>query len=427
MSKRAKWVAGVVGAVTLAWAPSAALAVFPGENDKILFVSGTGDPANDDSDADLFINNLGDTTFTEAEAFADLLTGQRRHPAVSPDGNKIAFALKAGADGNIFIHDRAEGSTVQMWGSDNIDDDRPSWSPNNRFVAFESERSTAAMDQEYDIRIFDTAKPASVTNPINLTNSGDLHEGKPVWSPDGEFIYHSEGLSSPNEDIVRRPSGAIGVAATDIVQTGTASYQAALSPNGTQLCYTRGPFGSNTADIYIRSSAAGSAGSAGTDLSDTANGGFNCAWSPDGTRIAWVEGIFTQGALVSEPSSDGTATLLVDNTTDHFDGNPEYLRKSKSCMGQKASVIGTENADTLTAFEFKDVVQTLAEDDSARGKDGNDRMCGSGGDDVLRGGPDNDKLFGGGGNDTLIGNGGEDECFGGGGNDTFTNCEEADQ
>ena len=245
-------VAGLVGLAALA-VPATAMAVFPGENDKILFVSGIG--TGGDADADLFINDIGDTSFLETEALAENLTGQRRHPAISPDGTKIAFAVKPGADGNIFIHDRSDGSTVQMWGSDNIDDDRPSWSPNNRFVAFESERSTAMNDQEYDIRIFDTGKPESATNPINITNSQDLHEGKPVWSPDGKFIYHAQGLASPNEDIARRPSDVIGGASTSIVNAGDAEYQPALDPTGTQLCYTRGPFGSANADVFVRSSA----------------------------------------------------------------------------------------------------------------------------------------------------------------------------
>ena len=277
-------------------------------------------------------------------------------------------------------------------------------------------------------RIFDTGKPESATNPINITNSQDLHEGKPVWSPDGKFIYHAQGLASPNEDIARRPSDVIGGASTSIVNAGDAEYQPALDPTGTQLCYTRGPFGSANADVFVRSSAPGSPGTAGNELSDSADGGYNCAWSPDGTTIAWVNRIFGQGRLMSEPANDaGTATELVSNTTDRFDGNPEYIRKNENCDGQPASIIGTENADSRNGFEFKDTFQLLGDDDSARGRAKNDRMCGKGGDDVLRGGTENDTLFGGGGNDTLNGNGGNDVCFGGGGSDTFKGCEEIEQ
>jgi Tol biopolymer transport system component len=419
---------GVLG-VALAL-PAGAQAVFPGQNNEIVFVSGIGQAANVDSRADLFVNQLGDLTFAENEALTLTLTSgpataQVRHPSISPDGTKIAFALKVPGDGtghgNIYIHDRTDGSTSVMWDSPNIDDDRPAWSPDNRHVAFESEASDG---QEYEIRIFDSKESAGAL-PVNLTQTNDLHEGKPVWSPDGQFIYYSRGISSTNEDIVRQPADQIGVAPTNVVATGEAEYQPALSPDGTQLCYTRGPFGSANADIYIRSSATGSSGTSGSDLSDTAAGGFNCAWSPDGTRIAWVNGVFTNGALVSEPSTDGTATALVNDTDDHFDGNPDYARLPKKCQGQPASIIGTGNVDDLVGFEFRDVFQALGDDDNAVGKEGRDRMCGKGGKDNLVGGPDNDTLYGEGGADTLKGAEGNDKCFGGPGDDTFKSCEKA--
>ena len=176
----------------------------------------------------------------------------------------------------------------------------------------------------------------------------------------------------------------------------------------------------------MRSSAPGSPATAGTDFSDTSAGGFNCAWSNDGNSIGWVLGTFTSGVLVHEPYPDAvmTPSELVDDTASHFDGNPDYARAPENCDQVSASIIGTANDDSLTGFEFKDVIQALAGDDTARGGEKNDVVCGKGGEDDLRGGTENDKLFGGGGNDTLNGNAGNDKCFGAGGNDTFKNCED---
>ena len=315
-----------------------------------------------------------------------------------------------------------------MWLSSDLNDDRPAWSPDGKRVAFESEASNG---QELDIRIFDTTLPASGTNPVNVTVSDNLHEGKPVWSPDGTLLYFSRGIATPFEDIVRQPSNQIGGAPTDIVVSAEAEYQPALSPDGTQLCYTRGAFGSANADVYVRSSAPGSATTAGTDLSDSAAGGYNCAWSPDGTRVAWVEGTFTNGALVDEPANDSVTNtvgnlppLLVNNTASHFDGNPDYARVKENCQQKSAGIIGTDGDDTLAGFQYGDIMQGLAGDDTMSGKTGKDTMCGKGGGDELNGGADNDKLEGGGGDDTLNGKGGEDKCFGGGGKDKFKNCED---
>jgi Tol biopolymer transport system component len=428
VSARTKGLVVAICAGILLALPASAMAVFPGVNAEIVFISGIGQPNNDDSDADLFVNQLGDLTFTEAEALFPNGIGQRRHPNISPDGNKIAFALKPGADGDIFIHNRSDGSTTVMGTSTGtIDDDRPAWSPDNKRIAFESEGTGG----EYDIKIFDTTLPPSATNPLNVTNSDNLHEGKPVWSPDGQFIYHAQGLASPNEDIARRPADQIGGASTSIVNAGDAEYQPALDPTGTQLCYTRGPFFNNAADVYTRSAAPGSPGTAGTDLSDTANGGYNCAWSPDGARIAYVDGVTTAGVLEDEPSNDSSnsGTPLVNDTANHFDGNPDYAREKENCDGRSANVIGTINADTtnVDGFAYNDVIATLAGDDTSKGKTGKDRICGKAGKDDLKGGPENDTLIGGADKDKLNGGPGKDKCFGNGGKDKFKGCEKVNQ
>jgi Ca2+-binding RTX toxin-like protein len=120
---------------------------------------------------------------------------------------------------------------------------------------------------------------------------------------------------------------------------------------------------------------------------------------------------------------------LVNDTANHFDGNPDYAREKENCDGRSANVIGTINADTtnVDGFAYNDVIATLAGDDTSKGKTGKDRICGKAGKDDLKGGPENDTLIGGADKDKLNGGPGKDKCFGNGGKDKFKGCEKVNQ
>jgi hypothetical protein len=104
----------------------------------------------------------------------------------------------------------------------------------------------------------------------------------------------------------------------------------------------------------------------------------------------------------------------------HPDPDPTY------CEGFEATIVGSEDADTLSGTEARDVIVGLGGNDTIRGGGGNDVICGGDGDDVIygdagkdhiTGGPGADTIVGGAGNDTLDGEGGDDELLGGSGAD----------
>jgi glucose/arabinose dehydrogenase/PKD repeat protein len=84
------------------------------------------------------------------------------------------------------------------------------------------------------------------------------------------------------------------------------------------------------------------------------------------------------------------------------------------CLGQAATIVGTEGNDVLKGTKAHDVIAGLGGKDKLKGKGGNDLLCGGAGKDTLKGG---------GGDDGLKGGGGRDVCKGGPGDDRVRSCE----
>ena len=111
-----------------------------------------------------------------------------------------------------------------------------------------------------------------------------------------------------------------------------------------------------------------------------------------------------------------------------------------SCAGQRATVAGTKDADSLRGTKGNDVIAAEGGRDRINGRGGNDLICGAagkdkikgaggrdrlkgqGGGDRLRGGGGKDRLGGGKARDRLNGGGGKDRCSGGPGRDRKRHC-----
>ncbi len=88
------------------------------------------------------------------------------------------------------------------------------------------------------------------------------------------------------------------------------------------------------------------------------------------------------------------------------------------CLGEPATIIGTEGADVIEGTSSSDVIVSFGGNDTidAGGGRGYDIVCGGSGDDVIRAGG---ALVGGAGDDRLTGRSGPDNFVGGPGDDTF--------
>ncbi len=85
-----------------------------------------------------------------------------------------------------------------------------------------------------------------------------------------------------------------------------------------------------------------------------------------------------------------------------------------SCLGQTATIAGTDGDDLLLGTPGRDVIQAGPGDDTVFGDSGGDLICGGPGTDLLRGGRNNDTVLGGPGDgDRAYGDLGDDRVNGG--------------
>jgi Tol biopolymer transport system component len=353
-------------------------AVLSGRNGRIVFTSGRGATAGDDSAARLYLRPvIGSTGGGTVSAPITPLGGQSRHGSWSPDRTKIVFAN--GTPGSpttenydLFVRDLVTGTVTALDATqvgDNLSSDHPAWSPDGTRIAYEQQPSAASADRNIMVKTVGTSAPA-----VPLTSSS-IREFKAAWSPDSSTIYYAKENSSPQYlDIMKRPAGG-GTETPAQAASGIDEYQPSISPDGSKMCFTlqTTPGNSSTAEIYTVNLATGTGL---TNISkDNTQGDINCTWSPDGQYIAYASGTFTSGALVMK-RADGTSLSPVplEDVAGHFDGNPDWAPDgSPKCPDSnvgttpgKPITIELECTDTGPAYERTDPNGFVANDGGPR-------------------------------------------------------------
>ncbi|HZN90602.1 MAG TPA: Ig-like domain-containing protein [Thermoleophilaceae bacterium] len=299
--------------------PVSASAVLPGENGRIVYISG---PAF--ANTQLFLRGVtGSTGGGTKEGPLSPGMVQRRHPTWSPDRTRIAYAEGPGgaAGYDIYILDlTTPGATPRnITNSSGVTDDRPAWSPDGTRIAYESGN---------DI-IVHTLNGA--TNR-NLTTTLAPRAWKAAWSSGSQTLYYSVGdiTVAPNGNnndakIYRQPANNSSPGTELLHISGAHVFQPAISPDGTKLCYTTSTQASALPTSAAIFAAPLSAPGSFTVVAASGVGDYNCTWSPDGTTIAYAENYAGNGEIYME-NADGSSLFPINlsNAPGLYDGNPDW-------------------------------------------------------------------------------------------------------
>ena len=168
--------------------------------------------------------------------------GIQEYPSWSPDGQRLAFACTFGrilpqgaGDFEICVVNADGTGLVQLTDSPGTSK-LPAWSPDGKFIAFQSDRNGWPTLPDYtppgydsesfgDKEIFVMA--ADGTNPVNLTNHPREDDSMPAWSRDGYLIFSRYGclmvMTADGRNLVQITPDVCAEDFPDWHQTGSSS------------------------------------------------------------------------------------------------------------------------------------------------------------------------------------------------------------
>jgi len=130
-------------------------------------------------------------------------------PQFSPDGKKIAFTSSRSGSYEIWVCDREGRNPAQLTSSNGPQLGSPRWSPDSRWIAFDSPKAEAGNSDIYII--------SADGGPTRRLTSGPANNVRPSWSKDGRWVYFGSNRSGVSQ-IWKEP--AAGDTAVRVTKSG---------------------------------------------------------------------------------------------------------------------------------------------------------------------------------------------------------------
>jgi Tol biopolymer transport system component len=161
------------------------------------------------------------------------LTGRISQPSISPDGKKLVFMRRDGAETHIYLALEQSGAPAPVrLSSVGPHNWNPVWSPDGTRILFYSDREGQGRDQIFVVR-------SDGTHETRLTN-GEFNNIFPGWSPDGtKVIFGSDRDGKDQEGIFAMNADGSNVRR---LIPGMRAQFARWSPDGTRVAFVSGQF-----------------------------------------------------------------------------------------------------------------------------------------------------------------------------------------
>lgn len=153
------------------------------------------------------------------------------YPAVSPDGEMVAFMSDDEGDFDIYVIAVSGGRIVKLT-DNNVTDRVPAWSPDGEWIIFSSDVRRDGAHDLYRIR------PDG--SDLTLVYSADERSSSPQYSPDGRYIVFTGGSPADGRTWEIRLLDTLTEEVRTLTQNAVKDWMPSFTPDGDILYLTEG-------------------------------------------------------------------------------------------------------------------------------------------------------------------------------------------